>query len=303
MKKSIQIIDRASMHIEEEQVWGEGVLHFLYGKSILSKIFGTAIRKLLNIPIFSRIWGWFHDRPSTKKSVIPFCRQYNIDTNEFLSCPESFKSFNDFFVRHLKKDVRPICAENDTAVLPADARYTFLTDLGTSDFLVKGVRFNLKAFLKSDMLAERFEGGVGILARLCPTDCHRFFFPVSGKASRAQRIDGGYLSVSPIATHSIPSIFWTNVRELTLIESEEFGHVAMVEIGATNCASIVQTYTPGNIVKGEEKGYFRLGGSAIMLLFEKDKISLSPDIIALLPHKLEIRGLYGQALGNVQITR
>lgn len=300
MKQPIQIIDRNSRKIENEQVWGESSLHFLYGKNFLPRTLGSFVRTLFSIPIFSKLWGAYHDLSCTKKRIAPFCKRYGIDTDEFVEQIESFNSFNDFFVRRLKPSARPIDPSLTSAVLPADARYHIVPNLSQSNFLVKGQLFDLESFLKSKTDAEQYEGGFGILARLCPTDCHRFVFPVSGIASSPRRIAGSYLSVSPIATKRYPSIFWTNVREITFIESEQFGKVAMVEIGATNCASIIQTYRPGRVEKGSEKGYFRLGGSAIMLLFEKGRLNPAHDLIDLAESGLEIRGLIGQILGTSQ---
>ncbi len=298
MKHTIHIINRVSGAIEEEQIWGESALRFVYGKNFLSKTLGALVRLITSNPLVSKLWGAYHDREETRKNIEPFCKKYSIDTSEFEQPLAAFSSFNDFFVRKLKRSARPIDPDPKSAILPADARYLIFPDLGTTDFLIKGVRFKLEPFLQSPELAKQFQGGVGILARLCPTDCHRFVFPVSGRASPSKWIAGSYLSVSPIATHQFPAIFWTNVRELTLIESEKFGLVAMVEIGATNCASIIQTYTPGQVEKGQETGYFRLGGSAIMLLFEKDKLELSEDLITLSKKGFEIRGLIGQKLGS-----
>lgn len=45
---------------------------------------------------------------------------------------------------------------------------------------VKGQRFDLPSLLGSDTLAERYAAGAVVLSRLCPTDYHRFHFPVSG---------------------------------------------------------------------------------------------------------------------------
>lgn len=284
----IHVINRATGVVEEEQVWGGGALRFLY-----RTWFGQLFRFVASHPLCTKVWGYLHDRPSSKKSVAAFCQRYSINSDEFTKPITAYTSFNDFFVRHLKPASRPISAS--PAILPADARYLFFDNISENDFLVKGQRFNLHTFLLTE--SDRYIGGTGILARLCPIDCHRFVFPISGIATDSQRISGSYLSVNPIATHTLPEIFWTNVREVTFIESDQFGTVAMVEIGATNCASIVQTYTPGRIEKGQEKGYFRLGGSAIMLLFEKGRLNLSQDIQKLAKSGFEIYALYGQELG------
>jgi phosphatidylserine decarboxylase len=43
--------------------------------------------------------------------------------------------------------------------------------------------------------------------------------------------------------------------------------------------SIIQTYKGTVAQKGDEKGYFKFGGSTVVILFEKDKIYIDPDLL------------------------
>jgi phosphatidylserine decarboxylase len=74
-------------------------------------------------------------------------------------------------------------------------------------------------------------------------------------------------------------IFCLNKREYTIISNPLFGDVIMTEVGATMVGSIVQTYTGNFAIKGEEKGYFKFGGSTVVLLFEKNKIRIDEDLL------------------------
>jgi phosphatidylserine decarboxylase len=74
-------------------------------------------------------------------------------------------------------------------------------------------------------------------------------------------------------------IFCLNKREFTIISNPLFGDVVMTEVGATMVGSIVQTYTGNFVKKGEEKGYFKFGGSTVALLFEKNKIRIDEDLL------------------------
>ena len=61
---------------------------------------------------------------------------------------EDFKSFNDFFIRKLKKGSRVFSDDKNIAILPADARYMAFQDLSIVDgFYVKGKKFSLSSFL------------------------------------------------------------------------------------------------------------------------------------------------------------
>ena len=74
-------------------------------------------------------------------------------------------------------------------------------------------------------------------------------------------------------------IFCLNKREYTTVKNPVFGNVIMAEVGATMVGSMVQTYSGDFVNKGDEKGYFKFGGSTVVLLFEKNKIRLDNDLL------------------------
>ena len=98
-------------------------------------------------------------------------------------------------------------------------------------------------------LARTFAAGSMLISRLCPVDYHRFHFPVGGLPGPSQRIDGWLYSVSPIALRRNLRYLIANKREITVINSPEFGQVAMIEVGATNVGSIRQTFIDGRTVR------------------------------------------------------
>jgi phosphatidylserine decarboxylase len=152
-------------------------------------------------------------------------------------------------------------------------------DISNSDFIIKGYRFDIFSFLNNARLAQNYLDGTLVIIRLAPFDYHRFHFPISGNVSPITRIDGDYYSVSPLALRKITEIFCLNKREFTIISNPLFGDVIMTEVGATMVGSIVQTYTGNFVKKGEEKGYFKFGGSTVVLLFEKNKIRIDDDLL------------------------
>ena len=54
----------------------------------------------------------------------------------------------------------------------------------------------------------------------------------------------------------------------------------------------------GMVKKGLEKGYFKYGGSTIVLLFEKNKIALDEEIINNSLNGLETYVKYGEKIGE-----
>ena len=116
--------------------------------------------------------------------------------------------------------------------------------------------------------------------RLCPSDYHRYHFPCTGTLSHYEDIAGALHSVNPIALASGADVFGANKRSLTVIETESFGSLAYLEVGAFGVGSIVNTKREGPVEKMDEKGYFKFGGSTVVLVFEPGKIKFSEDLVA-----------------------
>jgi phosphatidylserine decarboxylase len=111
-------------------------------------------------------------------------------------------------------------------------------------------------------------------------DYHRFHFPFGGVPGKARAVNGPLYSVSPIALRKRPSILWENKREITLLRTPTIGDVLLLEVGATCVGSIVQTYTPdAAVTKGDEKGYFRFGGSCFITIFEPGRVRFADDLV------------------------
>ncbi len=294
---SIQYIDRKTNTEQTEKIYGHRALSFLYGGSWLSRLLLPLISR---VPLFSRFYGFIQKRSWSAKKVAPFIESYGVDTSEFQET--TFRSFNDFFIRKLKPETRPIVQDPMRAALPADGRYLVFPDLSKVDqFYVKGQSFDLFSFLQNDAYARRFSDGSMMIVRLCPTDYHRLHFVADGIPSKAQPIQGHFNSVNPIALRKNLSILWTNKRVLTECNSDVFGKILYVEVGATCVGTIHQTYTPGvEVKKGDEKGYFSFGGSCLVVLFEKGRIAFDEDLVKNSERSLETKANFGESLGSVK---
>ena len=138
-----------------------------------------------------------------------------------------------------------------------------------------------------------------LISRLCPVDYHRFHFPVAGVPAENRLINGWLYSVSPVALRRNIRYLVENKRELTLIDAPAFGTVAMLEVGATNVGSILQSFTAGRPVeKGAEKGFFAFGGSCVITLFARDRIRFDDDIVAQSAQGRETYARMGDRLGT-----
>jgi phosphatidylserine decarboxylase len=163
---------------------------------------------------------------------------------------------------------------------------------------VKGAVFDLATLLQSSELARRYDEGAIILSRLCPVDYHRFHFPVGGVAGTPTQFEGPLFSVNPIALKQNIRIFTQNKRALTEIDSPEFGRTLMLEVGATCVGSFEYTYQPGPVAKGQEKGYFKFGGSSTITIFEPGRVNLAPDLIEKSKEGMELYARIGDVLGS-----
>ncbi len=164
---------------------------------------------------------------------------------------------------------------------------------------VKGHFLTSSELLQDSKWAKTFEGGPLMIARLCPVDYHRFHFPDDGKILSAYPIAGRFHSVNPIALKEKPDIFITNERFVTILETENFGKLAYIEVGATCVGKIVQSRPlHGDFKRGEEKGYFLFGGSTVVLLGEKGKWSPSELMLEKTNAGMEVYHQLGSSLAH-----
>jgi phosphatidylserine decarboxylase len=293
----IQFYNRTTGEVETEVVYGEQWLRW-----ILFNPFGQiALHAVAKRAWFSRWYGWRMNSTGSASRVKPFIEQYNIAESEHVKTANEFTSFNDFFYRKLKPEARPVDAADDSAVFPADGRHLgFAKASAVEGVFVKGQRFNLSKLLGDQKLADRFADGAAVFSRLCPVDYHRFHFPVAGIPGEARLINGPLYSVNPLALRDRLSILWENKRFITEIESEQFGKVLMLEIGATNVGSVNHTFVPTRpVAKGEEKGYFAFGGSATLTLFEPGRVKLDEDLLEQSAQQRELYAKVGDRLGTI----
>jgi len=272
--KAISYIDRRDGRVKSEKVPGEKIIRWLY-QSAAGKL---TLNALLKRKFISAWAGRYMDSRRSVKRISPFVKTNNIDLNECLiSELTGFSTFNEFFCRKLKINARSI---GEHLVSPADGKIlVFPTMDDVTAFFVKGLDFTLSSFLQNKTLAKKYSGGSMAIVRLAPADYHRYHFPASGEASASKKIMGHYYSVSPMALSNNLRIFCENRREYCMLTTSEFGNILLAEVGAAMVGSIIQTYTPGNVEKGSEKGYFAFGGSSLVLLFEEGKIKFDNDLV------------------------
>lgn len=266
------------------------MIRWLYGTRI-----GRCLVKLLIRPRVSRAAGWLLDRRISALGVKPFIRRNRISMEDFPT--RKYRSFNDFFTRQLLLGKRPVDGDAGHLIAPCDSKLTAFQIQPDSRFWVKGTEYTLGQLLDDEALAEQFLGGTLLLFRLTVGDYHRYGYIDSGFIGENIHIPGIFHTVNPAAASRYP-IYRENTREYAILQSEHFGTLVQMEVGAAMVGRIVNA--PGNrtVARGTEKGRFEFGGSTIIVLLQKGATRIDKDILDNTTRDAETVVRLGQRIGE-----
>ncbi|KAJ4185624.1 hypothetical protein NW767_012833 [Fusarium falciforme] len=244
--------------------------------------------------------------PESKKRIRKFVDYYGINMDDFdPSEIDRYNTFEDFFVRRHTPQSRPIYKPDDpaTAVVVADSRVVTYTSVAEAKKLwIKGHDFSITNLVMDTRLGSEYDKAMVASFRLSPQDYHRYHSPVTGRVKLFRSVPGDYYQVDPVALQSQVDILTRNKREYVVIETEEFGDVLFVAIGATNVGSVVihEKFRKGDagIKKGDELGYFQFGGSSIIVAFQEKRIEFDQDLTELSKQRIQISVEVGMSLGH-----
>eukprot|EP01129_Flabellula_baltica_P000691 TRINITY_DN10657_c0_g1_i1.p1 TRINITY_DN10657_c0_g1~~TRINITY_DN10657_c0_g1_i1.p1 ORF type:complete len:553 (+),score=95.56 TRINITY_DN10657_c0_g1_i1:58-1716(+) len=301
--KSIFVQDRETGEITKEKMpsYIKSAMKFLYntgvGKSFIKS--GMGKDTLVNA---SKHMGKVYSEPKSVSEIPAFIKFHNINMDEFERGPDEFVSFNDFFTREIKLDRRPIDPDPNVIVSPADCRLHAYENIETAMRLwIKGRTFSLENLLEDEALIEEFQGCSLVIARLAPQDYHRFHFPVDGQLGDFIYQGDHLYTVNPIGITCSVDVYCENKRISVLMENDIIGKVMYISIGATLVGSTVLTSTENTFVhKGDQHGYFEYGGSTILLLFQRGRITLDEDLLLNSSNKIETLVKMGSRIGIAQ---
>lgn len=265
------------------------LLSFLY-----TNIFGRMLLKPLIQPQISKLAGRYLSSAHSKWLISKFIERNEINMDIYEEC--DYSSFNDFFTRKIKPDCRPVPEDLDVLISPCDCLATVYPIQENTTFSIKNTEYTLRSLLRSPRLAKRFRGGYAYVLRLTVEDYHRYLYSVSGKQSKNYHIDGTYHTVNPIANDYLP-IYKENTREYTVIHSKEFGDVLQMEVGALLVGKISNHKQSTVVTRGEEKGFFEYGGSTIVVLTQKGRVTPRSDLLTNSKNGYETKVLQAHPLG------
>jgi phosphatidylserine decarboxylase len=196
-----------------------------------------------------------------------------------------FESFNAYFHRQIRPELRPISGPNDPRVIVSPNDGTVVNwrrDVQASaQFWLKGQPYSLHDMLCGDHV-DRFVGGDVLQSFLSGADCKRWNSPIAGRVVRVEKVNGLMFSNAEsagfdptAATYSQGYEASVNTRGLVFIESDDpvIGLVCVIPIGITEISSISFEVKAGDqVTKGQELGRFSYGGSSMAIVFQKGAI-------------------------------
>ncbi len=237
-------------------------------------------------------------------AIRTFSKAFGVNLDEAKNPnPSSYKSFNAFFTREIKEELRPI--EDSSIVSPVDGTVSQSGPVKDGRiFQAKGQDYTVQELLAcSDEEAKRFANGQFATIYLSPKDYHRMHMPFKGDLREQVHVPGRLFSVAPHTVKTVSRIFSRNERVVANFDTE-FGRLAMVLVGAINVAAIEtvwdglvtppkgktisrKDYASGDVVldKGQEMGRFNMG-STVILVLESSSPVLSSKLVEGFPLKM-----------------
>lgn len=230
-----------------------------------------------------------------------FIRAFNVDTAEVETpVPDGYATFNDFFIRQLKSDARPVVEDANVLTSPVDGTISEAGKISHGRlFQAKGHYYSLRDLLATDLGdASHYNDGKFATIYLAPHNYHRVHAPFAGHLTAARYVPGDLFSVNQATVTHLPGLFARNERLICHFDSE-IGPFAVIFVGAMNVGSISTPWSgeirprrkgmveqldldssplARRVEKGDLLGWFNMGSTVILLLPRAVKLdgSLQP---------------------------
>lgn len=259
---------------------------------------GRLCLRVLVSPWISKMAGRLLNTGFSARFVGDFVEKNRIDLS--ICEKQKFSSWNDFFTRRLRQGERSVDEREKVLVSPCDGKLSVYRIDKNSRLWIKDTEYTVEQLLRNKSLAERYLGGYALVFRLTVDDYHHFCYPADGKKSDNVVVPGIFHTVNPVANEVYP-IYRENAREYTLLKTEKFGTVLMMEVGAMMVGKITNVEKKSvSVKKGQEKGWFEFGGSTIILLLQHGKVRLDYDLIENTENGYETVVRMGERIGETR---
>ncbi len=224
-----------------------------------------------------------------------FIKKYRVNMSEALiEDPRAYSCFNDFFIRHLKDECRPIAQAE--IISPVDGCVSEIGAIEQGQIVqAKGRDYSVKELLAcNDEKAQQFVNGRFATLYLSPKDYHRVHMPIDAQLISMTYVPGALFSVQPTTARVVPKLFARNERLVVFFDTK-IGPMVMVLVGATIVGSIGTSwhgdinrskkmisfdYSNTPLLKGEEMGYFKLGSTVVLLFADGEQVNWDKSLVA-----------------------
>jgi phosphatidylserine decarboxylase len=212
---------------------------------------------------------------------------YDVDVADVKQeVPGEFATFNDFFIRELVAEARPIDADINSIVSPVDGTVSIADVIrGDSIIQAKGIDYSLDDLLATDLeQAKAYVDGTFATIYLAPYNYHRIHAPLDGELLAARYIPGDLFSVNEATVTRVNGLFRRNER-LVMHFATSSGPAALIFVGALNVGSISTPWSgelrpqknggvdvldlsgcATTVRKGDLLGWFNMGSTVILLM-------------------------------------
>jgi len=302
---------------QPEKIVAEKWLRLIYDADNANQ--PASLASLASRKMLSRLYGAYCRTSHSRQLITSFLANNDVDLT---GCAGSYDNFAQFFAREKSGIVFP--KETDVLGSPCEGLASVFTDIDPDAMVAaKGCEYTLAELFgggkgkaaqlqndcpimqrtldnqDGDQLAERYRGGTCLRLRITPTDYHRMHFFDDGEVTDATFIDGDLHSVNPLAVARIARLYCRNKRVRVQVATQNFGHVTLMEVGATFVGSIVHRFLVGDKARrGRQASYFLPGGSLVLAFFEKGKVMLDEGILRRTAQNIETRVQIGEVIGS-----
>ncbi len=265
-----------------------------------------------------RVSQWMHKlvnlrapKPVMRFAIGTFSKIYKVEVEEAERPVLEYETFQAFFTRRLKPNLRPFDADSKVVPSPADGALSKFGPLGGGTLVqAKGVQYSLDALLGSGEDADPYRGGSYAVVYLAPYNYHRVHTPCDGELTHWRYVPGALYPVNQTGQRHVEGLLARNERIIGHFESE-FGRCAVIMVGATFVGHMTVTFAdhvtnegapatgrvdltpPVKMGRGDEFGVFEMG-STVVLLFDRPDMEPAIDLDA------PVRA--GQALLRIKTT-
>lgn len=287
-----KIYNRKTKEYYEDVQYKGKVLSFLY-----NTIIGRIILKSVILSFFSKWYGKHYDSKKSASKIDDFIKENSIDMSLYEK--EEYNSFNDFFTRKkiITEDVKNNFCKKNIFISPADSKLLCYKISESLKVKIKESEYDLEELIASNNVhLNNFKNGNVFVFRLSVDDYHRFCFVDDGEIKESYEIKGKLHTVSSISKRY--KIYKENHRIVNLLETKNMGDIYFIEVGALLVGKIIN-HNITQFHKGDEKGYFKYGGSTIVII-TKDNLLIDKDIVENSKNGIETKVEYGEKIGTIK---